>query len=47
MQMPNSYNETKAGGDFTPISLGGHHLIIKKVFEKSSVDVEIWRYDLG
>ena len=34
MQMPNSYNETKAGGDFTPISLGGHHLIIKKVFEK-------------
>ena len=34
MQMPNSYNETKVTGDFTPISLGGHHLIIKKVFEK-------------
>lgn len=33
MQMPNSYNETKAGGDYTPITLGGHHLVIKKVFE--------------
>lgn len=36
MQMPNSYKETKATGDFTPIALGGHHLIIKKVFEKDN-----------
>lgn len=36
MNMPNSYKETKATGEFTPIQLGGHHLIIKKVFEKNN-----------
>lgn len=36
MQMPNSYNEVKASGDFTPIELGGHHLIIKAVEETTS-----------
>lgn len=34
--MPNSYNEVKAGGDFTPVELGGHHLIIKQVNETKS-----------
>lgn len=36
MQKPNNYNETKVGGEFTPVSLGGHHLIIKKVEETKS-----------
>ena len=34
MQKPNGYDETKAGGDFTPIELGGHHLVIKQVSER-------------
>jgi hypothetical protein len=33
MQKPNNYENTQASGDFTPISTGGHHLIIKKVEE--------------
>ncbi len=33
MQKPNNYDKTQASGDFTPINLGGHHLIIKKVEE--------------
>ena len=33
MQMPNSYKETKASGEYNPVMLGGHHLIIKKVVE--------------
>ena len=36
MQKPNNYENTKAGGDFTPIELGGHHLIIKNVEETTS-----------
>lgn len=36
MQKPNNYDETKAGGDFTPVELGGHHLIIKQVSEAKS-----------
>ena len=34
MQKPNGYDEAKAGGDFTPVELGGHHLVIKQVSEK-------------
>lgn len=34
MQKPNGYDEAKAGGDFTPVELGGHHLIIKQVSER-------------
>ena len=30
---PNGYDEVQAGGDFTPIELGGHKLIIKKLEE--------------
>lgn len=36
MQMPKNFNETKVGGDFTPIELGGHHIIIKNVEETTS-----------
>lgn len=34
MQKPNGYDEAKAGGDFTPVELGGHHLVIKQVSER-------------
>ena len=36
MQKPKSYEETKASGDFTPVELGGHHLIIKQVSETTT-----------
>ena len=34
MQKPNGYDEVKVGGDFTPVELGGHHMIIKGVKEQ-------------
>ena len=36
MNKPNSYDETQAGGDFTPVELGGHKLVIKQVTETTS-----------
>lgn len=36
MQKPNGYDEAKAQGDFTPVELGGHHLVIKQVEEMQS-----------
>ena len=36
MQKPNNYDETKVGGQYTPISTGGHHMIIKQVSETKS-----------
>ena len=30
---PAGYDEVQAGGDFTPIELGGHKLVIKKLEE--------------
>ena len=36
MQKPNNYDETPAGGYFTPVELGGHKLIIKQVNETKS-----------
>ena len=36
MQKPNGYDEVQVGGDFTPIELGGHHLVIKGVKEQES-----------
>lgn len=36
MKKPNAFDETKASGEWTPIELGGHHLIIKKVEETKS-----------
>lgn len=36
MQKPNGYDEAKAQGEFTPVELGGHHLVIKQVEEMQS-----------
>jgi hypothetical protein len=36
MQKPQGYDEVQVGGDFTPVELGGHHLIIKAVKEQES-----------
>ena len=33
---PQNYDSTPAGGDFTPVELGGHYLEIKQVSEKQS-----------
>lgn len=36
MQKPNNFDNTQASGDFTPVRLGGHHLVIKQVEEQKS-----------
>lgn len=36
MKKPNNYDSTKAQGEFTPVELGGHKLVIKQVSEKKS-----------
>lgn len=36
MQKPNSYDTTQAAGEFEPITLGGHKMVIKQVSEKKS-----------
>lgn len=36
MQKPNGYDEAKASGDFTPVELGGHYLVIKQVSERKN-----------
>lgn len=36
MNKPNSFDEVKAGGDYTPIDLGGHHAVIMSVKEQKS-----------
>lgn len=36
MQKPQGYDEVQVGGDFIPVELGGHHLIIKGVKEQES-----------
>lgn len=33
---PNNYEEVQAQGEFTPVDLGGHHLVIKQISEKKS-----------
>lgn len=35
MKMPNRYKETQAAGEFTPIELGAHYMIIKSVVERN------------
>lgn len=35
MQKPNNYENTQAGGDFTPVELGGHYGVIKNVSERT------------
>lgn len=36
MNKPTGYDEVQVGGDFTPIELGGHHMVIKGVREEKS-----------
>lgn len=36
MQKPKLFDETKTSGEFTPIALGGHHIVIKNVEETTS-----------
>lgn len=36
MRKPNNYDNTKTGGDFTPVDLGGHYMIVKNVEEMKS-----------
>ena len=36
MNKPSGYDEVQVGGDYTPIELGGHHLVIKGVREEKS-----------
>lgn len=36
MKKPNNYDNTQASGEFTPVELGGHRLIIKQVNETKS-----------
>ena len=36
MNQPKNYAETQAAGDYTPINLGGHYLVIKAVEEMQS-----------
>lgn len=50
MNKPNNYEETKVGGDFTPIELGGHHLVIKQVNEtksKAGADMLVVLFDFA
>ena len=50
MNKPNGYDEVQVGGDFTPITLGGHHLIIKGVREdksKSGKDMIVVAFDFA
>lgn len=36
MRKPNNYENTQAQGEFTPVELGGHTLVIKQVEERMS-----------
>ena len=36
MKKPNNYEETQVQGEFTPVELGGHKLVIKQVEERMS-----------
>ena len=36
MLKPNNYANTQASGDFTPVELGGHYMVIKQVKEAKS-----------
>ena len=36
MQKPRNYEETQAQGEFTPVELGGHQMVIKQVTETKS-----------
>lgn len=50
MQKPNNFDNIKASGEYTPVSLGGHHLVIKKVEEmqsKTGKDMIVVAFDMA
>ena len=50
MQKPNGYDEARAAGEFVPVELGGHKLIIKKVEErktKAGLDMIVIAFDFA
>lgn len=50
MQKPNNYDSTQISGDFTPVRLGGHHLVIKQVQEqqtKTGKDMIVVLFDMA
>lgn len=36
MKRPNNYEETKVQGEFTPVELGGHKMVVKQVSERQN-----------
>ena len=38
MNKPNGYDEVQAQGEFIPVNLGGHYMVIKQVSEKKTND---------
>ncbi len=47
---PNNYEETQASGEFTPVELGGHKLVIKEIEERKSKagkDMIVVRFDFS
>lgn len=50
MRKPANYDNTQASGEFTPVELGGHFLIIRDVEEtqsKNGKDMIIVRFDFA
>lgn len=50
MQKPIDFDNTRTPGDFTPVTPGGHHLIIKKVEEsktKTGKDMIVVAFDMA
>lgn len=47
---PNNYENIQIGGDFTPVNLGGHHLVVMNVREqqsKSGKDMIVVSFDFS
>ena len=36
MKKPNNFENTQANGEYTPVELGGHMIVIKQVEERQS-----------
>ena len=50
MQKPNNFDSIQTSGEFTPVRLGGHHLIIKQVQEqqtKTGKDMIVVLFDMA
>ena len=47
MKKPNNFDNTQAQGEFVPVELGGHYLVIKKLWKCSLRQGKTWlRYHL-